>query len=75
MFYVYVLKSKKDFQLYIGSTNDLRKRLKEHMVKVIQKENPEGEANLPYGVGKELYQCEECGFHYVDKAMAEKCEA
>lgn len=53
----------------------MRKRLKEHMVKVIQKENPEGEANLPYGVGKELYQCEECGFHYVDKAMAEKCEA
>jgi predicted ATP-dependent serine protease len=33
------------------------------MVKVIQKEN------------KELYQCEECGFHYADKAWAEKCEA
>jgi putative endonuclease len=30
MFYVYVLKSKKDAQLYIGSTNDLKKRLKFH---------------------------------------------
>ena len=30
MFYTYVLKSKKDGQLYIGSTNDLRKRFKEH---------------------------------------------
>jgi len=32
------------------------------MVKVIQKDN------------KELYQCEECGFHYVDREWAEKCE-
>ena len=23
---------------------------------------------------KELYQCEECGFHYAEKEMAEKCE-
>ena len=30
MFYTYVLKSKKDGQLYIGSTNDFRKRFKEH---------------------------------------------
>lgn len=30
MFYVYILRSKKDNQLYIGSTNDLRRRLKEH---------------------------------------------
>lgn len=30
MFYVYVLKSLKDKQCYIGSTNDLRKRFKEH---------------------------------------------
>jgi len=41
------------------------------MVKVIQKDN------------KELYRCEECGFHYADgstslttgKELAEKCEA
>ena len=30
MFYLYVLKSKKDGNLYIGSTNDLRRRFKEH---------------------------------------------
>ncbi len=30
MFYVYVLKSKVDRRNYIGSTNDLRKRFKEH---------------------------------------------
>lgn len=30
MFYVYILRSKKDSQFYIGSTNDLRRRLKEH---------------------------------------------
>jgi len=30
MFYVYVLISRSDAELYIGSTNDLRKRLGEH---------------------------------------------
>ena len=30
MFYVYVLKSSKDEELYIGSTNDLKRRLREH---------------------------------------------
>jgi len=30
MFYVYVLKSEKDGSIYIGYTNDLRRRLKEH---------------------------------------------
>ncbi len=30
MFYVYVLKSKKDEKLYFGSTNNLRRRLSEH---------------------------------------------
>ena len=30
MFYVYVLKSKKDRNAYIGFTSDLRKRLVEH---------------------------------------------
>ena len=24
---------------------------------------------------KELYQCEECGFHYENEVWAEKCEA
>lgn len=30
MNYTYILKNKKDSQLYLGSTTDLRKRLKEH---------------------------------------------
>lgn len=36
MFYVYILKSKKDFNLYVGSTNDLRKRFKEHNSGVVR---------------------------------------
>ena len=30
MFYLYILKSKIDNELYIGSTNDLKRRLLEH---------------------------------------------
>lgn len=30
MYYVYILKSTKDDKLYVGSTNDLRRRLSEH---------------------------------------------
>jgi len=30
MFYVYVLKSKKDSKLYIGYTNNLKRRIQEH---------------------------------------------
>ncbi len=30
MFYVYILRSEKDKNLYIGSTNDLKRRLSEH---------------------------------------------
>lgn len=30
MYYVYIIKSKKDNNLYLGSTNDLKRRLKEH---------------------------------------------
>lgn len=30
MFYVYILKSKKDLMFYIGSTNNLRRRLELH---------------------------------------------
>ena len=30
MYYLYILKSAKDGLLYIGSTNDLRRRLSEH---------------------------------------------
>lgn len=30
MYYVYVMKSRVDNELYIGSTNDLKRRLEEH---------------------------------------------
>ena len=30
MFYVYIIRSNKDYDLYTGSTNDLRRRLAEH---------------------------------------------
>lgn len=30
MFYTYVLKSQKDGKMYIGSTNDLKRRISEH---------------------------------------------
>jgi putative endonuclease len=30
MFYIYILKSEKDNKLYIGYTNDLKRRVKEH---------------------------------------------
>ena len=30
MFFMYILKSSKDGELYIGSTNNLKKRFKEH---------------------------------------------
>jgi len=30
MFYVYILKSKKDGKLYVGYTNDLKRRTEEH---------------------------------------------
>jgi len=45
------------------------------MTKIIQKNNPEGEIKLPYGAGKTLYQCEECGLKYENKEIAEKCQA
>ncbi|MEK7188690.1 MAG: GIY-YIG nuclease family protein [Patescibacteria group bacterium] len=31
MYYTYVLRSLKDLKFYIGSTNDLRKRLEKHL--------------------------------------------
>lgn len=34
MFYVYVLKSKKDNRLYIGYTNNLERRIQEHKQKI-----------------------------------------
>ena len=36
MYYMYILKSIKDDKLYIGSTNDLRRRLSEHNNQEVQ---------------------------------------
>ena len=36
MFYTYVLRSKKDGELYIGSTNNLSRRFKEHNTGQVQ---------------------------------------
>lgn len=48
MFYVYVLKSKKDNELYIGSTNDLRKRIFLHNSKKVQSTAARTPFNLVY---------------------------
>ena len=36
MYYLYILKSKKDSKCYIGLTSDLRRRLEEHSNGVVQ---------------------------------------
>ena len=48
MFYLYVLKSKKDNSLYIGSTNDLRRRFKEHNQKLVYSTKLEAPFDLVY---------------------------
>jgi len=40
MYYVYILKSKVIGKLYIGSTNDLKRRLREHQKETLLKRNP-----------------------------------
>ncbi|MDD5626310.1 MAG: GIY-YIG nuclease family protein [Patescibacteria group bacterium] len=40
MFYVYLLKSKKDQKLYIGFANDLKKRFIEHNKGLVQATEP-----------------------------------
>lgn len=39
MFFVYILKSEKDKKLYIGYTNDLRKRFREHNLGLVKSTN------------------------------------
>ncbi|MEI6494459.1 MAG: GIY-YIG nuclease family protein [bacterium] len=48
MFYVYVLKSKKDDNLYFGSTNDLRRRLSEHNTGKVPSTKPRRPFELRY---------------------------
>ena len=48
MFYVYILKSEKDNQLYIGSTSDLKRRLLEHNSGKVQSTKPRRPFKLAY---------------------------
>ncbi len=52
MFYTYVLRSEKDGKLYIGWTNDLKNRVKEH--------NKEGVEATKYRLPMELVYYEAC---------------
>lgn len=48
MFYVYILKSKKNGRLYTGYTSDLRKRLSEHLANKPGYTNKRGPFELIY---------------------------
>jgi len=48
MYYMYVLKSKKDDKLYIGSTNDLKRRLSEHNKGQVSVTKPRAPFELRY---------------------------
>lgn len=56
MFYVYVLKSDKDDNFYIGSTNDLKKRISEHNNGKVPSTRPRRPFHLVYyeAYGKEI---------------------
>jgi predicted GIY-YIG superfamily endonuclease len=55
MYYVYVLKSSQDGELYIGSTNDLKKRMEEHNARKVQSTQHRAPFTLKY---YEAYQDE-----------------
>jgi putative endonuclease len=48
MYYVYILKSTMDHKLYIGSTNDLRRRFAEHNAGLVQSTKPRAPFELRY---------------------------
>jgi len=48
MNYTYILKSKKDSQLYLGSTIDLKKRFKEHNDSLVSSTKGRGPFSLIY---------------------------
>ena len=56
MFYVYILKSTKDDNLYVGSTNDLKRRFKEHNAGYVESTKPRRPLELKY---YEAYSIEE----------------
>jgi len=60
MFFVYILKSKKDNDLYIGCTNDLRERFKKHNLGLV----PSTRLRLPFElVYYEAYRSKIDAFH------------
>jgi putative endonuclease len=56
MFYVYILKSERDQNLYVGSTNDLRRRLAQHNAGTVRSTAQRRPFILPY---YEAYRLEE----------------
>jgi len=48
MFFTYILKSKKDGKLYIGCTNDLRRRFREHNLGLVTSTKPRKPFKLVY---------------------------
>jgi putative endonuclease len=48
MFYVYVLQSKRDAKLYVGYTNDLKKRVNEHSAGMVESTSPRRPFKLVY---------------------------
>jgi len=62
MYYTYVLRSEKDRKLYIGSTNNLKKRVQQH--------NSENVASTKHRIPLKLVYYEAC----VSKRKAEKRE-
>lgn len=56
MFYVYVLQSARDENLYVGSTNDLKRRFKEHNAGDVESTKPRRPFILLY---YEAYRTEE----------------
>jgi putative endonuclease len=56
MFYMYILKSEKDGNLYVGSTNDLKRRFKEHNAGDVESTKPRRPLTILY---YEAYSLEE----------------
>ena len=48
MYYLYILKSKKDKKLYIGSTNDLKRRVSDHNLGKVPSTKPRLPFELRY---------------------------
>ena len=78
MWYVYVLRSEADGNLYIGSTNDLKRRLNEHNSKSVDATKPRTpfrvEAYLAVGTEKKARELEQycksgSGHAFLNKRM------